>query len=212
MAVASDPVAAGLSASLAHPSGNVTGVVNLTSELAPKRVELLREILPDVSRIASLTDPNNQTSEDAERDVETAAQSLGIPLQVVRLRGSEEFENAFRSLLEPRVGALIIQPSALFFGERRRLGELALKYRIPTLAGEIAYAEAGCLATYGANFARNFRRAAEYLDKLLKGAKPGDLPIEQPTEIQLVINLKTARALGLTIPRSILARADEVIE
>jgi putative ABC transport system substrate-binding protein len=211
-ATATDPVGAGLSASLARPSRNLTGVVTQTSDVAPKRVELLRELLPKATGIASLVDANNPASERSGRDTEAATQSLGIALHVVRVRGPDEIEGAFRSILQQRADALVVEASSMFFGERTRIGDLALKYRIPALGAEIAYADAGCLATYGSDYARGFRRAAEYVDKLLKGAKPADLPIEQPTEFQLVVNLKTAKALGLTIPQSILARADEVIE
>ena len=212
MATGNDPMEAGLSTSLARPSGNVTGVVTLVSELAPKRVELLREMLPHASRIASLIDTNNPSSERAERDTETTAKALGLALQALRVRGPDEVEAAFQAMLQPRVDALIVQVSALFFGERLRIADLALKHGLATVGSEISYAEAGCLATYGANFASTFRRAAEYLDKILKGAKPADLPVEQPTKFELVINLKTAKALGLDVPHSLMLRADEVIE
>jgi putative ABC transport system substrate-binding protein len=157
-------------------------------------------------------DLGNASSVLAEHETEPAAKTLGISLQVVNVHGPKELESAFRSMLEPRVDALVIQVSAMFFGERSRLAELAAKERIPTIVSERAYAEAGCLITYGAGFADTFSRAAEYVDKILKGAKPADLPIEQPTKFELMINLKTAKALGLTVPPALLARADEVIE
>jgi putative tryptophan/tyrosine transport system substrate-binding protein len=212
MATGNDPVGVGIVSSLSRPTGNVTGVVTLVSELAPKRLELLQEVIPHLTRIATLVDLGNASSVLAEHETEPAAKTLGITLQVVNVQDPKELESAFRSMLEPRVDALVIQVSAMFFGERNRLAELAAKERIATIVSERAYAEAGCLITYGAGFANTFRRAAEYVDKILKGAKPADLPIEQPTKFELVINLRTAKALGLTVPPALLARADEVIE
>ena len=207
-----NPVGLGLVASLSRPGGNVTGVATLTSELSAKQVELLREMIPHASRVAILVDANNPGSMLSEHETERGAQALGISLQVLSARAPQEFDSAFKSMLQPRVAALIIQGSAMFFGERTRLADLALKHGIPTVVTERAYAEAGCLMSYGTDFADNFRRAAEYVDKILKGAKPADLPIQQPTKFELVINLKTAKALGLTIPPSLLLRADEVIQ
>jgi putative ABC transport system substrate-binding protein len=212
MATASEAVGAGLVTSLSRPGGNVTGVVTLVSELAPKRLELLREMIPQLSRVATLVDAGNSASTLSERETELAAQALGISLQVLSVRGPEEFDSVFESMLRPRVVALIIQPSAMFFGERSRLASLAKKHGIPTMDEEKAYTEAGGLISYGPDFADNFRRAAEYVEKILKGAKPADLPVQQPTKFELVINLKTAQALGITIPQSLLLRADEVIQ
>jgi putative tryptophan/tyrosine transport system substrate-binding protein len=212
MATASEAVGAGIITSLSRPGGNVTGVVTLVSELAPKRLELLREMIPQLSRVATLVDAGNSASTLSERETELAAQALGISLQVLSVRGPEEFDSVFELMLRPRVAALIIQPSALFFGERSRLASLAKKHGIPTMDEEKAYTEAGGLISYGPDFADNFRRAAEYVDKILKGAKPAGLPVQQPTKFELVVNLKTAKALGIIIPQSLLLRADEVIQ
>ncbi len=211
MATGNNPLDVGIS-SLAHPTGNITGVITLVSEIAPKRFELLRELLPRATRIASLVDLDNPSSVYAEQDTEAAAKSVGISLQVLSVHGPDELEGAFNSMLERGVDGLIIQVSAMFFGERSRLAEMAAKRRIPTMVSERAFAQAGCLVTYGTSFVDNFRRAAEYVDKILKGAKPADLPVEQPTKFELVINLKTAKALGLDVPLQLQQRADEVIE
>jgi putative ABC transport system substrate-binding protein len=211
MATGNDPMDVGIP-SLSHPTGNITGVLTLVAEAAPKRLELLRELLPNAARIASLVDLSNRSSVQAEQDTEEAAKTLGISLQVVNVHKPDELDGAFNAMLKRQVDALIIQASAMFFGERSRLAELAAKYRIPTMVSERSFAKAGCLMTYGADFAVNFRRAAEYVDKILKGAKPADLPVEQPTKFELVINLKTAKALGLDVPFPFQQRADEVIE
>jgi putative ABC transport system substrate-binding protein len=198
--------------SLSHPTGNITGVVTLVSEVAPKRLGLLRELVPNAARIASLVDLSIPPSVHAEHDTEEAAKTLGISLQTLSVRKPDELDDAFKAMHERQVDALIIQASAMFFGERSRLAETAAKYRIPTMGSERAFAKAGCLITYGTDFADNFRRAAEYVDKILKGAKPADLPVEQPTKFELVINLKTAKTLGLDVPLQLQQRADEVIE
>jgi putative ABC transport system substrate-binding protein len=211
MATGNDPMDVGI-ASLSHPNANITGVLTLVSEAAPKRLELLRELVPNASRIASLVDLGNSSSVHAEHDTEEAAKTLGLSLQVLRVHKPDELDGAFYSMRERQADALIIQASAMFFGERSRLAELAAKYRIPTMVSERAFAKAGCLITYGTDFANNFRRAAEYVDKILKGAKPADLPVEQPTKFELLINLKTAKALGLDVPLHFQQRADEVIE
>jgi putative ABC transport system substrate-binding protein len=211
MATGNDPMDVGIP-SISRPTGNITGVLTLVAEAAPKRLELLRELVPNAARIASLVDLSNPSSVQAEHDTEEAAKTLGISLQVVNVHKPDELDAAFNAMLERRVDALIIQASAMFFGERSRLAELAAKYRIPTMVSERSFAKAGCLMTYGADFAVNFRRAAEYVDKILKGAKPADLPVEQPTKFELVINLKTAKALGLDVPIHFQQRADEVIE
>ena len=211
MATGSDPVRVGLVASLSRPGGNVTGIATLDSDLQPKRLELLREMIPSISRVAILVDPNSPSSTQ-RHETEQAGKALGISVLAVSARSTEEFERAFKSMLQPRVDALIIQPSAMFSGERSRLADLAMKFRIPTATIERAYAEAGCLMSYGTDFANNFRHAAEHIAKILGGASPADLPFEQPTRIELVINLKTARALGVTVPQPLLLRADDVIQ
>ena len=211
MATGNDPMDVGIP-SLSHPTGNITGVVTLVSEVAPKRLGLLRELVPNAARIASLVDLSIPPSVHAEHDTEEAAKTLGISLQTLSVRKPDELDDAFKAMHERQVDALIIQASAMFFGVRSRLAETAAKYRIPTMGSERAFAKAGCLITYGTDFADNFRRAAEYVDKILKGAKPADLPVEQPTKFELVINLKTAKTLGLDVPLQLQQRADEVIE
>jgi putative ABC transport system substrate-binding protein len=212
MATGGNPVGVALVASLSRPGGNVTGEMTLTSEILPKLLELLREMIPHASRIAILVDPSNSSGMFGAHEMQLAAQVLGISVQVLSARSAEEFESAFKSILQPPVVALIIVGSAMFFGERLQLADLAMKNGIPTAANARAYAEAGCLISYAADFANTFRRAAEYVEKILKGAKPADLPVEQPTKFELVINLKSAKALGLEVPPILLAQADELIE
>jgi putative tryptophan/tyrosine transport system substrate-binding protein len=207
----SHPVGAGVVATLSRPGGNVTGLSTQDSELPPKRMALLRELMPGVSRVATLVDTTYPSSTLGAHETEGAARALGISLQVISARGPEEFDSAFKSMLQTRVAALIIQPSAMFAGERNQLADLAVKSGMPTVANERSYVEAGCLMSYGTDFAEHFRLAAEYVEKILKGAKPADLPIQQPTKFELVINLKTAKALGISIPQALLLRADEVI-
>jgi putative ABC transport system substrate-binding protein len=211
MASGADPVQLGLVASLAQPGGNVTGVTSLSSELTGKRLQLLRELLPKVSRVAVLSDetPNSRMS---VRDTEAGARILNIEIYPVGGRDQNQLDRAVSSARRERAGALMVIASPSMFIERRRIADLALKYRLPTAVGGREYAEAGGLFSYAVNYPGQFRRAAVYVDKILKGAKPADLPVEQPTQLELVINLKTAKALGLTIPQSLLQRADEVIQ
>jgi putative tryptophan/tyrosine transport system substrate-binding protein len=214
-AVAADPVTEGLVTSLARPGGNVTGLSNLAPELVGKRLELLKQIVPGVTRVAVLWHPGalgKRTEKDSLKEAEVAARALGVQLQVVEARGPEDFNRAFSDMTRARAGALTILASSMFFGERSRLVDLAAKNRLPVVHMEREYVDAGGLMSYGPNVADSFRRAATYVDKILKGAKPGDLPVEQPTKFELGINLKTAKALGLTIPQSLLQRADEVIQ
>jgi putative ABC transport system substrate-binding protein len=209
MADGADPVRLGLVESLGRPGGNVTGVTSLSTELIAKRVELLRHLLPKVSRVAVLWDgtPNSRLS---LQELETAGQPLGIGIQPVGVTGPNMFDRAFSAAASER--ALIVVASPLLFTHRKRIADLALKHRLPTVVGGREYAEAGGLLSYAVLYPDLFRRAASYVDKILKGAQPADLPVEQPTTFELVINLKTARALGLTIPQSLLQRADQVIE
>jgi putative ABC transport system substrate-binding protein len=211
MASGADPVQLGLIANLAHPGGNVTGVTSLSSELIAKRLQLLRELLPKVSRVAVLSDetPNSKMS---VRDTEAGARILNIEIYSVGARDQNQLDRAVSSARRERAGALMVIASPSMFIERRRIGDLALKYRLPTAVGGREYAEAGGLFSYAVSYPGLFRRAAVYVDKILKGAKPADLPVEQPTQVELVINLKTAKALGLTIPQSLLRRADEIIQ
>ncbi len=212
MASAGDPVGLGLVASLARPGGNVTGVTTLTVELSQKRLQLAREVVPGASRLAILGDAGTLGDAPVIRETQAAARALGVRLHSVSVQGPAELDGAFSTIVRERPAVLIVNPTAMFFGERRRLAELALKYRLPTVSGQREYAEAGGLIAYGADLPELFRRAAVYVDKILKGARPGDLPVEQPTKFELVVNLRTAKALSLTIPQSVLARADEVIQ
>jgi putative ABC transport system substrate-binding protein len=213
--VVGDPVTDGLVTSLARPRGNVTGLSNRTPELVGKCLELLTQAVPGVSRVAVLWLPGGapeRTQQDMLREAEVAARALGARLQVVEARGPADFDRAFSDMTRARAGALTVLPYVMFFNERRRLVHLAAKNRLPAVYGSREFVDAGGLMSYGADIADLFRRAATYVDKILKGAKPGDLPVEQATKFELVINLKAAKALGLTIPPSVLARADQVIE
>jgi putative ABC transport system substrate-binding protein len=212
MATGSDPVALGLVASLRQPGGNVTGMTTINRELAAKRLELLRIVAPRASRIAILRDEANPASRLAVDGTEAAAKTVGFTIHSISVRSPAEIEAALATVARGRAGALSIVPSPMFFFHRKRLADLAMKHRLPTIVGVREYVEAGCLVSYGVHNTDLFRGAAVYVDKILKGAKPGDLPIEQPTKFELVINLKTAKALGLTIPQSLLSRADEVIQ
>ena len=211
-ATGADPVELGLVASLARPGGNVTGVFSMSNELAGKRLELLKQLIPRVSRVAFLRDSDNRASALNLREAESAARILGLTVQGVGVRGPKELDAAFVAMKRARADAVIVGENTPFFADRRRIADLAVMHRLPTVAQAKEYAEAGGLVSYGPDYPDQFRRAATFVDKILKGAKPGDLPVEQPTKFELVINLKTAKALGLTIPPSLLARADQVIE
>ena len=210
-----DPVTDGLVTSLARPGGNVTGLSSLAPELVGKRLEQLTQAVPGVSRVAALWQPGaygERTDKDLLKRADVAARALGVRLQVVEARGPADFDRAFSDMTRARAGALTVLPSTMFSNERRRLVDLAAKNRLPAVYPWREFVDAGGLMAYGSNLADLLRRAATYVDKILKGAKPGDLPVEQPTKFELVINLKTAKALGLTIPQSLLGRADEVIQ
>jgi ABC-type uncharacterized transport system substrate-binding protein len=205
-----EPVAAGWAQSLARPGGNITGLTFTGEDLLAKRVQLLKEAVPGARRMALLWHPRPAT--DLPGVYTAAAASLGVQLQVFEARSPAEFDRAFEAMARGGVQALVLANSPLFFDQRRRLAALALKHRLPAISGEIEFAQAGLLLQHGPSILANFRRAAVYVDKILKGAPPGDLPIEQPARIILAVNLKTAKALRLTIPLSVLARADEVVE
>jgi len=212
---AGDPVTSGLVTSLARPGGNVTGLSNLTPELVGKRLELLTQAIPGVSRVAVLWQPGGlpeRTEKDMLKAAEVAARALGVRLQFVEARGPADFDRAFSEMTRARAGALTVLATTMLLGERRRLVDLAAKNRLPAVYELREFVDAGGLMAYGPDLADLFRRAATYVDKILKGAKPGDLPVEQPTKFELVLNLKAAKALGLTIPQSVLGRADEVIQ
>jgi putative tryptophan/tyrosine transport system substrate-binding protein len=210
-----DPVGDGLVASLSRPGGNITGLTFLGPELVPKRLGLLKEALPKVSRVGALWHPGafgERTTRDMLKETEAAARALGVQLQLVEVRGPDELDRAFSTMSNERSEALIMLPSTMLFNERKRIVALAAKHRLPSMFNARESAELGGLISYGASLPDLIRRSATYVDKILKGAKPGDLPVEQPTKFELVINLRTAKALGLTIPPSLLGRADEVIQ
>jgi putative ABC transport system substrate-binding protein len=208
-----DPVGFGLVPSLARPGGNVTGLsYSAGLELIGKQLELIREIVPKVRRVAVLSNPANPFHASAIRDVKGTSRSFGVQLELLEARVPTEFDGAFAAMVQEGAGALVVVPDQMFQLHRRRLADLAARSQIPAAYGIREYAEAGGLIAYGASLPDLWRRAATYVDKILKGAKPADLPIEQPTKFELVINLKTAKALGLTIPPSLLQRADQVIE
>jgi putative ABC transport system substrate-binding protein len=214
-AAVADPLGSGLVTSLARPGGNVTGLSVLSPELVGKRLEQLKQALPGVSRVAVLWQPGafgERTEQDMLKAAEVAARALGVRLQFVEARGPTDFDRAFSDMTRAHAGALTVLPSPMFLNERRRLVDLAAKHRLPAGYPWREGADAGGLISYGPSLADLYRRAATYVDKILKGAKPGDLPVEQPTKFELVINLKTAKALRLTIPPSLLQRADEVIQ
>jgi putative ABC transport system substrate-binding protein len=210
-ATAADPVGMGLVASLARPGGNVTGLSNQTSDLAAKRVELLRELIPHLSRLAILTNMGNPAAVLEMREAHAAASALGLVVHVAEIRRAEDISPAFEPL-KGRTDALYVPPDALVNTHRIRINTLALAARLPTMHGFREYVESGGLMSYGPNLPDSFRRTADYVDKILRGAKPGDLPVEQPTQFDLVFNVTTAKALGLDVPAQLLARADEVIE
>jgi putative tryptophan/tyrosine transport system substrate-binding protein len=210
-----DPVATGLVTSLARPGGNVTGLTGLAPELVGKCLEQIKQVVPKVSRVAVLWQPGaygERTEKDMLKRAEVAGRALGMRLQVVEARGPVDFDRAFSDVTSARAGALTVFGTVTFANERRRLVDLAAKNRLPAVYPWKVFVDAGGLMSYGPNLADLYRRAATYVDKILKGAKPGDLPVEQTTKFELVINLKTAKALGLTIPPSLLQRADQVIE
>jgi putative ABC transport system substrate-binding protein len=208
-----DPVAMGLVKSLARPGGNVTGPSNITSELGPKRLEMLRDMVPRLTRVALLTNPDNPAhvkTVNVER-YQAAGQKLGVTILRAEARTPQEIENAFAVMVREKAGALLVLLDSFFQQQRSRIAELSAKHRLPCMTADRIYVEAGCLMSYGNSLTDDIRRAATYVDKILKGAKPADLPVEQPTKFELIINGKTAKTLGLTIPQSLLISADNVI-
>jgi putative ABC transport system substrate-binding protein len=206
-----DPIQTGLAASLARPGANVTGVANLGRELMGKRLELLKETVLGVSRVAVLWDSDSRMEVFSIKGAEAAAMPLGLRVQAVEVRRPEDLEKVFASMMRDHPDALVPANSSLFRAHRARVAELAAKYRLPAIFDSRLYVDAGGLMSYGSDTKAIFRGLAGYVDRILKGAKPGDLPIEQPTKLELVINLKTARSLRLTIPPAVLVRADETI-
>ncbi len=210
-----DPVADGLVTSLARPGGNATGLSFISTELTGKLMEMLKQAVPEVSRVALLLKPDaapERTMQGFRKEADVAARALGVHLQILEARGPEDFDRAFSDLSEARVGALAVLVTGAFISARQRLVDLAAKHRLPTVFSFRDFVDAGGLMSYGPDQPDMFRRAATYADQILKGAKPADLPVQQPTKFELVINLKTAKALGLAIPHAMLMRADEVIE
>jgi ABC-type uncharacterized transport system substrate-binding protein len=208
----SDPIEFGLIASLARPGGNLTGLTNIAAELSGKRLELIKETVPKLSRVAMLWNPEDPGLSLAFKKSQEAAQALGLQLQSLEVRGSEDFETAFKAAANKRADAFVVPSSQFFMGQRAKLAELAVRSRLSAIYADKEFVESGGLMSYGPNLADLYRRAATYVDKILKGAKPGDLPVEQPMKFELVINLKAAKQIGLTIPPNVLARADKVIK
>jgi putative tryptophan/tyrosine transport system substrate-binding protein len=212
MAATGDPVTTGLIASLARPGGNVTGLTQIQTDLSAKRLQLLKEIAPGISRIAALWNPQDAISSLARQEIESAARHLAVELHSLEVRSSDELTAAFASAADAHDDALMVLPSPIFVVNEQRIADFAAKHRLPSMFHLREFVQAGGLLAYGPDRADLFRRAASYVDKILKGANPADLPVEQPTKFQLVINLTTAKALGLTVPRYLLAEADEIIE
>jgi putative tryptophan/tyrosine transport system substrate-binding protein len=210
-----DPVGEGFVANLARPGGNVTGLTQASLELSGKRLELLTGAVPRVTRVGVLSHsgvPSERSVRVMLEETEAAARTLGVQLRHLEVQGPRDLDRPFAAISREKVGALIVLNSPMFLSERRLIVDLATKNRLPAMFFLREFAEAGGLMSYGPNFPGLWRRAATYVDKILKGAKPGDLPVEQPTKFELVINMKTAKALGLTIPQSLLVRADEIIQ
>jgi putative ABC transport system substrate-binding protein len=208
-----DPVATGIVDSLARPGGNITGVVTLQRELSGKRLELLKEVSPRIARVGALWNPDTPGPAISLKEYRATAQALKLQLQSLEVRGPDpDFEGAFQAMTRERASALIAIRNSLLDRYPKQIADLAIKNRIPCMCERGDYVEAGCLMSYSANDGEGYRRAAIYVDKILKGAKPADLPVEQPTKFELVINLKTAKQIGLTIPPNVLARADRLIK
>lgn len=212
MATVMDPVALGITASLAQPGGNLTGLAILSPELTAKRLQLLKEVVPRLARVAVLWNPANPGNALMLREVETASQILGVRWQEVAVRGPDDLAGAFNAILGAQSNGILAIEDSMLVSHRSRIVESVARTRLPAMYAFRQFVDAGGLMSYGPDIPNSFRRAAAYVDKILKGAKPADLPVEQPTKFELVINMKTAKALGLTIPQSILTRADVIIQ
>jgi ABC-type uncharacterized transport system substrate-binding protein len=210
MAPAGAPVATGFVASLARPGGNITGIAGLDAELQGKRIQLLRELIPGLTRVGLLINAADPFAKPFVDETQVAAKSVGVQVHIVDVRRPQDIQAAFAALVKQRTDAVIVQGALT--ASAWQTGDLAVQHRLPSLSVTKQFAESGGLMSYSASFTETYRRAASYVDRILKGAKPADLPVEQPTKFELVINLKTAKALGLTIPPSVLARADQVIQ
>jgi ABC-type uncharacterized transport system substrate-binding protein len=213
MVAVANPVDSGLIASLARPGANITGTSAMTDEVVGKQLELLKETFPKISRVAAMWNPANPVFQKLQlREVEATARALNVSLQKLEVRDPVEIERAFAAIAKESTRALVLLSDPLFITHRKQIADLALKYRLPAATGVREYAEAGLLMSYGVSFTDLYRRTATYVDKILKGAKPGDIPVERSTKFELVINLKTAKQIGLTVPQSVLYRADKVIK
>jgi putative ABC transport system substrate-binding protein len=212
MSTGADPVGFGLVQSLSHPGGNVTGLSNFAEELASKQIDVIRELLPHVARVAALVNVANPLHLPQLRETQAAAAKASLALVQFEFRVPADLARAFAEFVSAKAEALLVPPDITFGTHRVRIAELAAEARLPAIYGDRRAVESGGLLSYGPNVVENYRRSAAYVDKILRGAKPADLPVEQPTKIELVINLKTAKALGLTVPQTLLNRADEVIE
>ena len=211
MTLVSDPVGAGFVASLSQPGANITGLASIANEVVGKQLELLKEAIPEVSRVAVLRNPGNQSHPLMLRGADAVRRALGVQLQILDARNPEEFDATFTAMTRKQAGALLVLADGMFFQHRTRITDLAAKRRLPAMFQGKENVEAGGLMSYGVSVPDMVRRAATYVGKILNGAKPADLPVEQPTKFELVINMKTAKALDLTIPPSLLLRADQVI-
>src|SRR5215510_663807 len=212
MVLAMDPVATGFVDSLAKPGGNITGLNTLGPEMSRKTLQLLKEAAPTVSRVAVLWDSTEPGRREMAKESEDAARALGLQVQLLAARSSVDLDRLFATMKRERLEAVLVHASQMISAHRQRIAELVTQNRLPSMSGARWFAEAGGLMSYGLSYDAQFRRAAHYVDKILKGARPADLPVEQPTRFEFVINLKTAKALGLTIPPSVLGRADHLIE
>jgi putative ABC transport system substrate-binding protein len=212
MVVSFDPVASGLVKSLAHPGGNVTGLSNFSVGLGPKHVEMLKSMVPKLSRLALLVNPSNLAQAPVIKSIEAAAQEFRVKVLHAQAQTSQEIESAFSMMAREKAGACIVILDPLFIQQRVQIADLAAKHRLPALSPFREFVEAGGLMSYGQNLPEQYRRMSTFVDKILKGAKPADLPVEQPTKLELFINGKTARALGLKIPQSLMISADKIVE
>jgi putative ABC transport system substrate-binding protein len=211
MATSPDPVVSGFAKTLAHPGGNITGLTNFTVDISPKLFEMLQSMVPKLSRLAVMMNPVNSSHAGVLQSVESAAQKAGVKVLPVEARSAVEIERAFSTMAQAKAGGVLVPRDGFYIQQLDQIAILATKHRLPSISGYRQYAEAGGLMSYGQNAGESFRRAATYVDKIFKGAKPGDLPIEQPTTFELYINGRTAKALGLTIPQSLRISADKVL-
>jgi putative tryptophan/tyrosine transport system substrate-binding protein len=211
--IGSDPVAAGLVASLARPGGNVTGVASMNTELGPKRLELLRELIPTAKIIALLVNPTSPfITENITKDLQSAARTLGLQLHILNASSEHDFDTVFAALVQLRADALVIAPDAMFINRREQLGALTLRHAVPSISQFREFAAAGGLMSYGGSFMEGARRVGVLTGRIINGEKPADLPVQQSTKVELIINQKTAKALGISVPQALISRADEVIE